>query len=241
MSERQKTEGRTGLLTDFLVRKPFLIFTLYTGICVLSLTALSWHHSKYILETTALKAAEACSQSVSTMRSFYSRHVIPRAKNACATVSHDDKNPETTIPFHATLTIYLANELREKDSAFTFNFYSAEPFPWRGSRVLDKFELDALATLNGKTQERVVRFENYKGLRSVRVAYPVIMGETCVACHNSHPLSPRTNWKVGDIRGVQQITLPLANVGTSFLPDMRKSAFYIGIFTFAGLILIWLL
>jgi signal transduction histidine kinase len=67
------------------------------------------------------------------------------------------------------------------------------------------------------------------------------MGETCVACHNSHPLSPRTNWKVGDIRGVQQITLPLANVGTSFLPDMRKSAFYIGIFTFAGLILIWLL
>ena len=95
--------------------------------------------------------------------------------------------------------------------------------------------------LNGKTQERVVRFENYKGLRSVRVAYPVIMGETCVACHNSHPLSPRTDWKVGDIRGVQQITLPLADVGTSFLPDMRKSAFYIGIFAFAGSILIWLL
>ena len=95
--------------------------------------------------------------------------------------------------------------------------------------------------LNGKTQERVVRFENYKGLRSVRVAYPVVMGETCVVCHNSHPLSPRTDWKVGDIRGVQQITLPLADVGTSFLPDMRKSAFYIGIFAFAGSILIWLL
>jgi signal transduction histidine kinase len=65
------------------------------------------------------------------------------------------------------------------------------------------------------------------------------MGETCVACHNSHPLSPRIDWKVGDIRGVQQITVPLADVGTSFLPDMRKSAFYIGIFAFAGLILIW--
>jgi hypothetical protein len=157
-SERQKTEGRTVLLTDFLVRKPFLVFTLYTGICVLSLTALSWHHSKDIRESTALKAAEAYSQSVSAMRSFYSRHVVPRAKNACATVSHDYKNSETTIPFPATLTIDLANELREKGSAFTFNFYSAEPFPWRGRRVLDKFEHDALATLNGKTQERVVRF-----------------------------------------------------------------------------------
>jgi signal transduction histidine kinase len=241
LSERQKTEDRTILLTDFLVRKPFLVFTLYAGICVLSLTALSSHHSTDIREPTALKAAEACSQSVSAMRSFYSRHVVPRAKNACSTVSHDYKNSKTTIPFPATSTMDLANELREKGCAFTFNFYTAEPFPWRGRRLLDKFEHDALATLNGKTWERVVRFENCNGLRSARVAYPVIMGETCVACHNSHPLSPLIDWKVGDIRGVQQITLPLADVGTSLLPDMRKSAFYIGIYAFARLILIWLL
>jgi signal transduction histidine kinase len=35
--------------------------------------------------------------------------------------------------------------------------------------------------------------------------------------------------------------LPLVDVGTSFLPDMRKSPFYIGKFAFAELILIWLL
>jgi hypothetical protein len=85
------------------------------------------------------------------MRSFYSRHVIPRAKNAYATVSHDYKKPETTFPLPATLTMDLTNELREKGRAFTFNFDSAEPFSWRGRRVLDKFEHDALATLNGKT------------------------------------------------------------------------------------------
>lgn len=241
MSMRSKTNSGSSLLTDFLVRKPFLVFSLYTGICVLSLTALSWHHSKDIRESTALKAAEAYSESVSSMRAFYSRHVVPRAQNAGATVSHDYKNSDTTIPFPATLTIDLANELREKNSAFTFNFYSAEPFPWRGERVLDQFELDALGILNGGSQKKVVRYENHNGQRSVRVAYPVVMGETCVTCHNTHPLSPRTDWKVGDIRGVQLITLPLANVGTSFLPDMRKSAFYIGIFALAGLILIWLL
>ena len=89
--------------------------------------------------------------------------------------------------------------------------------------------------------EKFVRYENYRGNRSVRVAFPVVMGETCVARHNSHPLSPRTDWKPGDIRGVQQITLPLAEVGTSFLPDTKKSAFYIGIFALIGVILIWLL
>ena len=241
MAMRDKTDSRMSVLTDFLVRKPFLVFSLYAAICTLSLTVLSWHHSKDIRETTALKAAEAYSQSVSAMRSFYSRHVVPRAQKAGATVSHDYKASETTIPFPATLTIELANELRESNSAFSFNFYSNQSFPWRSTRVLEKFEIEALGVLNSKSTEKFVRYENYKGQRSVRIAYPVIMGETCVACHNSHPLSPRTDWKVGDIRGVQQITLPLANVGTSFLPDMRRSAFYIGIFTLAGLGLIWLL
>jgi signal transduction histidine kinase len=241
MSVRNRNNGRMAILTGFLVRKPFLVFAAYTGIGALSLTALSWHHSKEIRETTALRAAEAYSQSVSAMRGYYSRHVVPRAQNAGATVSHDYKDSETTIPFPATLTIELANEMRETNSAFTFNFYSDEPFPWRSQRVLDPFESDALGVLKGRSQQKYVRFENYNGQRSVRIAYPVVMGETCVACHNSHPQSPRTDWKVGDIRGVQQITLPLADVGTSFLPDMRKSAFYIGIFTLAGLILIWLL
>ena len=241
MAMGDKTDSRMSVLTDFLVRKPFLVFSLYAAICTLSLTVLSWHHSKDIRETTALKAAEAYSQSVSAMRSFYSRHVVPRAQKAGATVSLDYKASETTIPFPATLTIELANELRESNSAFSFNFYSNQPFPWRSTRVLEKFEIEALGILNSRSTEKFVRYENYKGQRSVRIAYPVIMGETCVACHNSHPLSPRTDWKVGDIRGVQQITLLLANVGTSFPPDMRRSAFYIGIFTLAGLGLIWLL
>ena len=241
MSLSGETNGRMSILSGFLARQPFLVFAVYTAIGALSLTALSWHHSKEIRETTALRAAEAYSQSVSAMRDYYSRHVVPRAQNAGATVSHDYKESETTIPFPATLTIDLANELRETNSAFTFNFYSDEPFPWRGQRVLDRFESDALGILKKKSEQKYVRFENHNGHRSVRIAYPVVMGETCVACHNAHPESPRTDWKVGDIRGVQQITLPLADVGTSFLADMRDSAFYIGIFTLAGLILIWLL
>jgi class 3 adenylate cyclase len=38
------------------------------------------------------------------------------------------------------------------------------------------------------------------------------MGAACVACHNLHPESPKRDWKVGDVRGIQEITIsqPLA-------------------------------
>lgn len=234
-------DQKASALAGILVRQPFWVFAIYATIGALALTALSWQNSKDIRETAALKSAEAYSQSVTAMRGFYSQHVVPRAKNAGTEVTTDYKNSDNAIPFPATLTIDLADELREKNSAFTFSFYSAEPFLTGRGRTLDRFEREALKVLNETGAKRYVRYENHKGNRSVRVAYPVIMGETCVACHNSHPLSPRKDWKTGDIRGVQQITLPLANVGASFLPDLKKSAFYIGVFALVGVILIWLL
>ena len=33
------------------------------------------------------------------------------------------------------------------------------------------------------------------------------MGAVCVACHNSHPDSPKLDWKVGDVRGIQEIAV----------------------------------
>ena len=41
----------------------------------------------------------------------------------------------------------------------------------------------------------------------VRLVAPIIMGATCVACHNTHPDSPKRDWKVGDVRGIQEITI----------------------------------
>jgi signal transduction histidine kinase len=36
----------------------------------------------------------------------------------------------------------------------------------------------------------------------------------CVSCHNSRPDSPKTNWKLGDVRGVLEIIHPLDSVIT---------------------------
>jgi signal transduction histidine kinase len=33
------------------------------------------------------------------------------------------------------------------------------------------------------------------------------MGPTCVNCHDTHPESPKRDWKVGDVRGIQEVTI----------------------------------
>src|SRR5258708_8334215 len=47
---------------------------------------------------------------------------------------------------------------------------------------------------------------------SVRLVARIIMGPACVSCHNTHPESPKHDWKVGDVRGIQEvaITQPIA-------------------------------
>ena len=47
----------------------------------------------------------------------------------------------------------------------------------------------------------------------MRLVAPVVMGAPCVACHNSHPESPKRDWKVGDVRGLQEVTItqPIGN------------------------------
>ena len=44
----------------------------------------------------------------------------------------------------------------------------------------------------------------------VRVAIADRMvAETCVSCHNSHPESPKKDWKLNDVRGVLEVAVPV--------------------------------
>jgi adenylate cyclase len=47
------------------------------------------------------------------------------------------------------------------------------------------------------------------------------MRASCVQCHNSHPDSPGTDWRVGDVRGVLEIIRPLDKDATRMRDDLR--------------------
>jgi hypothetical protein len=41
----------------------------------------------------------------------------------------------------------------------------------------------------------------------IHLMAPVTMGAACVSCRNSHAESPKRNWKIGDVRGMQEVSI----------------------------------
>ena len=80
-------------------------------------------------------------------------------------------------------------------------------FANRTPHVLDNFERSALEALRKNPDQRLVETSWSLLSDSVRLVAPVMMGPACVSCHNSHPESQRRDWKVGDVRGIQEISI----------------------------------
>jgi class 3 adenylate cyclase len=69
-----------------------------------------------------------------------------------------------------------------------------------------------LQSLRDNPDQKIVDATNSIFSDQVRLITPVTMGPACVSCHNTHPESPKRDWKVGDVRGIQEvsITQPIA-------------------------------
>jgi signal transduction histidine kinase len=143
------------------------------------------------------------------MRAFYASDVVARIQSAPGTVQITEKYKDIdhAIPIPATLSIELGRMISSRDGNVRYAFISDLPFQGRKPYSLDAFETDALAELRRHPKETVSEVTGSVFDRQVRIATPIIMGQACVNCHNAHPQSPKTDWKVGDVRGIQEITV----------------------------------
>jgi len=167
----------------------------------------------YIFNETTIKeatlVAENTAQQYSLLRSYYTKNIVSKLKaNGHISASSDYKDKENSIPLPATM-IHELSEL-SKSSGLQINLYSAFPFPERANRVLDTFQQQAWQQLNLKPNEPYVITQTIGELDVVRVAIADTLTEqACVDCHNSHPLTPKTGWKLGDVRGVLEVIVPI--------------------------------
>ena len=190
---------------------------------------------------TALEAASSYSAAISAIRDYYASVVVPRARAAGVEVTHAYREHAGAIPLPATLTIELGQRVSADEAHGSFRLYSAYPFPWRSDGgPHDAFERDALAAFAADPgRGPFVRMEEMVGQSYIRYAAPVRMKKSCVGCHNGRADSPRTDWKVGDIRGVQSIRVPAPPITPFSSPELYLGFLALVAGVGAAILLFW--
>ncbi len=163
-----------------------------------------------LIESAALQQATLYSQTLTEMRTLYTSEVVTRVRSHGVEVTHDYAEREGAIPLPATLSMMLGEAITEQGAGGYVRLYSDFPFPWRtDGGPKDDFQLEALTRLRQDPTEPLYSFDTIDGRPVMRYATADLMRPSCVGCHNTHPESPKTNWQVGDLRGVLEVTLPL--------------------------------
>lgn len=138
------------------------------------------------------------------LRGYYTENVISEVLTQSSVVVGINHNQNGIIPLPATM-IHDLSELFSGNGT-QLRLYSPYPFPNRSERQLDNFEIAAWEHLRinpDSSYSKIISNENTT-LIKVAVADPLI-SQICVDCHNNHPLSPKVDWKTGEVRGVLEV------------------------------------
>ncbi|WP_260088022.1 methyl-accepting chemotaxis protein [Phaeobacter inhibens] len=188
-----------------------LLFKLAVPVPLFMLVCLvvAWFFIPPTIERNTIDAAsEAAVQTVTQIkkiREYYTRFIIKDVVAAGSLQPGIDHKEDTgVVPLPATFVHDLSALMAGERT--NFSLYSAFPFPNRDSRQLDSFMQDAWDYLSANPEQTYSRTETRDGETFLRVAASDrMMSEVCVACHNSHAASPKTDWQLGDVRGVVEV------------------------------------
>ncbi|NEQ36518.1 MAG: DUF3365 domain-containing protein [Okeania sp. SIO3I5] len=202
----------TTLFIHQLYKRTALVLSLM--FCI-GITASLWNTyrlSSDLIKSQALQSASHYAESIKEARTLYSSEVVPNAmKVEGISMTHDYRTTEGAIPIPATFLIELGERIRLKNPEMSVRLYSNYPFPSRQAEggPRDNFEYKAIRHLEKNPDVPFYQFVDFQGRPSFRYAEADIMRPSCISCHNNHPDSPKKDWKVGDLRGVLEITQPL--------------------------------
>jgi adenylate cyclase len=193
-----------------------------------------WLDLKNLSERALRLQARDFNSIVTSVRAYYATTVVARVMSTPghSQVAHNYQSIPGAIPSPPTLSIELGRIIGDQQSDISYRFVSDYPFPERTSREFDAFEKAAIASLRQNPKQTISDF-SWSGLTGrLRLASPVIMDEaTCVGCHNTRADSPKRDWQVGDVRGIQEVIIT-----TSMVPNIFAFKYLLGYFAFMAML-----
>ena len=194
------------------------LFIFLIALLLVGLPIAVWLDLSDLVEANLRRQASDVNSIISSVRHYYANNVVGRilASPGTTKVVHNYRDYPGAIPIPATLSLELGKVVGEQQKNIKYRFVSDYPFQNRTPHAFDEFETETLSRLRQNSNQQLTRISNSIFSDGVRLIAPVIMDQPCVNCHNSHPESPKTDWKVGDVRGIQEVSISQPIAGNIF-------------------------
>ncbi|HEY9055885.1 MAG TPA: adenylate/guanylate cyclase domain-containing protein [Aurantimonas sp.] len=186
-------------------------FAIVVALALALLPVAVWLDLRHLSEVALKAQATSLNSMITDIRGYYANNVVGRviASGGRTIAAHNYAEIPGAIPIPATLSLELGEVIGRRGENMQYRFVSDLTFGTRVPHRLDDFERRALERFrsdeNGRSLITAISGSMFD--RRIRLAAPVVMGEACVSCHNSHPESPKRDWKVGDVRGIQEVEI----------------------------------
>lgn len=168
--------------------------------------------SRYFVQATALDSTRMEIAMIEEVNAFYSE-IVDRVDWTKTPVTHEYTKRKNALPLPATFTIDAGQRISKAQSGMQVRLYSNHPWRKDGGPK-DDFERKSLEVLSQKAQSKDAdlafhEFTEIQGRPFLRYAKGQLMQQSCVNCHNGDKISPKRDWKEGDLVGVLVINRPL--------------------------------
>ncbi len=174
--------------------------------------------SEFFVRQTALESARLETNMLDEVWRFYSDEISDiDPKTSSITITENYRHVHPSLPLPATFAIDLGERISRRSPGMEVRVFSRYPWPTRKNggpqseidvTALQWLEAQAKPTDNPPTEYS--HFVDDDGRRKLLYYTARHMEKSCISCHN-HPdsLSPKKDWKEGEVVGVLKIVRPL--------------------------------
>ena len=179
----------------------------------LGVAGLIWPSSAATEETSVSLPVEMVADYVHAVieadREVYTRHVVERLQAKGVVVASENWEEKNTLPLPAQFLMESGRIMSRKGLGIQYRLISLWPINKRNG-ASSEFEKIGLGTILTHPTKPYTAFVKEGGARYFQAIYPdLAVAQACIGCHNSHPDSPKRDFKINDVMGAIVISIPV--------------------------------
>lgn len=187
-----------------------LAFTVPPFVAVILLATWAVHErSAASLEQKITARAESIHAQIMADREYYASVVVPRILELGGTLAAQYHDIRGGLPLPATFVREASEIVATEHGGYIAQLIS----PWainKSQGLKDQFHRDAFAALAMNPDKHFFRINTVEGRTVMRVVVADrASAQSCVGCHNAHPESPRHDFKLHDLMGGLEVSIPV--------------------------------